>query len=57
MILDELIEEQEKINLAFLELDRQKELRKIKRYRLLMQGAQKRLAEIEKKIEEIPKTY
>lgn len=57
MILDEMLEEQKNIELACLKKDWQKEYHKVKRYRLLMKGAQKRLAEIEKKIKEIPKTY
>lgn len=52
-----MTEREAKAMLFDLELAWQEEYRKIKKYRLLMQGAQKRLTEIEKKIKEIPKTY
>lgn len=52
-----MTEKEAKAMLFDLELDRQEEYRKIKKYQLLMQGAQKRLAKIEKEIKEIQKTY
>lgn len=46
-------EEMKKDELAFLERKWQEETRKIKKYRLMLKGAEERRAEIEKKIREL----
>ncbi len=46
-------EETRKAELAWLEQRWQEEHRKIKKYRLLLKGAQERLEEIEKKIQKL----
>lgn len=48
-----MTEKQKKAELARLESEWQKEYRKIRKYRLLLKGAEDRRAEIEKKIREL----